>query len=223
MKVVSASRAPGSNIGGRFTVSTDYQSQFVHEPLEASTGCTRLLELPPGSNKIHCILSSVALPIRESCYALSDEWGTQGEVVSIFINDRPFFVQKNLHHFLSILRLQRSKELPINLWCYVICIILSDNTAKCNPLRDMHVIFRNSSILAWLGNDTEHAGEAINIANDWFQEPEPRDGLYNQRKDRVRESNDAQGLVYSFFRAPTVPYILKAIEQIYRRTYFQRS
>ena len=157
-------------------ISDDQQStmnytRFNYDPLTANQ--IRVLQLVPG-NPICCGLYTKSLKdVHGSFDALSYVWGSDAQLKRIFVNEKPFWIRKNLWKFLRIIR---SKIGYLTIWADAICIDQSNLQERAQQVQMMGSIYRAArKVCAWLGED---AGQIGSMARIWNQEFSLARGLH---------------------------------------------
>jgi hypothetical protein len=128
----------------------DGDSAFKHQPPDLQTKSLRLIEVLPwkGDGQVRCTIKHVTTDATYTC--LSYVWGPT-EIGShvILLNNRPFFVRKNLWDFLSVASLNKiylgvdRRDRPTfdfsqatkSLWIDALCIDqenVSERITKCS-------------------------------------------------------------------------------------------
>jgi hypothetical protein len=152
---------------------TQTDTIFSHAPLDlANPNTIRLIEvLPPlvADSTIRCKLTHATTDAQYSC--LSYVWGAEDADHTIFVNDLPFKVRKNLWEFLSkasgrFTSDQSAETGNINddwsirtaiqaLWVDALCIDQKNTSERNHQVQQMGEIYRRSQrTVAWLGNDS---------------------------------------------------------------------
>ncbi|RDW57510.1 hypothetical protein BP6252_13770 [Coleophoma cylindrospora] len=121
-------------------------------------GAIRLLELKPAASRqqaIHCSLSETKLSPEIQYEALSYVWGSDELSETLRLPGGHLKITPSLASALKGLRLDNK---PRTLWVDAVCINQSDDLEKGSQVAKMAAIYRNASgVLAWLGEDVEHA------------------------------------------------------------------
>jgi hypothetical protein len=146
---------------------------FSHAPLDlANPNTIRLIEvLPPlvADSTIRCKLTHATTDAQYSC--LSYVWGAEDADHTIFVNDLPFKVRKNLWEFLSKASGRSTSDQSVEtgninddwsirtaiqaLWVDALCIDQKNTSERNHQVQQMGEIYRRSQrTVAWLGNDS---------------------------------------------------------------------
>ncbi|KAF3769407.1 HET-domain-containing protein, partial [Cryphonectria parasitica EP155] len=139
------------------------QAKFVHKALEFPSSEIRLLELLPGTGreKIQCRLSTSPLCDLPSYQPLSYCWGSQINLVEIFVAGESFLVTRNLAAALR--RLRRPKDSCI-LWVDAICINQYNKLEKSFQIPLMAEIYRRGErTIVWLGEHDRRTARAFTM------------------------------------------------------------
>lgn len=125
-------------------------------------GQIRLLRLEAGDGpQIKCHASVTEFSLAEPYEALSYTWGTDTNMETIFIDDRPFEVKQNL--YAALLQL-RSEKLDRIIWIDAICINQESDEERTMSVRMMGDVFaRASRVLIWLGIETSTDKDAFSL------------------------------------------------------------
>lgn len=125
---------------------------YQYDNLNHSKYEIRLVEVLPELwyGIINCRLLHMTLSGDYTC--LSYTWGSSQKPHQILINGKGFFVGANLHQFLCMARLSRSR-LPI--WIDAICINQIDPWERNHQVRLMGKIYGSArQVLVWLGYES---------------------------------------------------------------------
>jgi hypothetical protein len=147
----------------------DGDSAFKHQPPDLQTKSLRLIEVLPsnGDGQIRCTIKHVTTDATYTC--LSYVWGpTELDSHVILLNNRPFFVRKNLWDFLSVASLNKINldfsQATKSLWIDVLCIDQENLSERNHQVQQMGEIYSHAQhVLAWLGQDRQMA-----ISLTWF-------------------------------------------------------
>lgn len=123
----------------------------------------RLLNILPGQEDdlIRCELSLQNLARRPEYYALSYEWGSDEQHVSVIVNNKNTSIQRNLHTFLLRLRLQQCHR---TVWVDSLCINQEDNVEKAESILMMKEIYTVAqSVFVWLGPHEDGSAELFDF------------------------------------------------------------
>ncbi|KAK4445144.1 heterokaryon incompatibility protein-domain-containing protein [Podospora aff. communis PSN243] len=135
-----------------FVAQSDGRPEFVYSPLDPEKDCTRLVAIGPSTNvaaPLRCRLTHVNFSDRPRYEALSYMWGDETKRKLIFIDEKRFYVGKNLFDAIHFLRRSKSEGL---FWIDAICINQGDVHEKNRQIRIMpHIYFRATTVLVWLG------------------------------------------------------------------------
>jgi hypothetical protein len=144
------------------------ETVFSHAPLDlAKPDTIRLIEVLPRlleDGTVQCRLTHATTDARYSC--LSYVWGPEDVEYTIYINDLPFKVRKNLFRFL----LKASSNLPVRtggfpenvslraarkaLWVDALCIDQQNTSERNHQVQQMGQIYmRSQRTIAWLGDE----------------------------------------------------------------------
>jgi Heterokaryon incompatibility protein (HET) len=140
---------------------------YIYEPLKGApkTHPIRLCRLAPAASpdeKIRCELFNTTLDAKEDFEALSYTWGDPKDTFRIILNDRPFYVTRNLAVALLNLRHVDQKRV---MWIDAICINQLDISEKNQQIPQMKNIYCHGGarrVVVWLGT-IPHARKAIDF------------------------------------------------------------
>ncbi|KAK3684192.1 heterokaryon incompatibility protein-domain-containing protein [Podospora appendiculata] len=162
---------PQKNIGSHQVSSTTAEKTeciglcaclFNYPKLDYGSNSFRLLRIMPGEPDmpIQCQLFTASLEEWRNRYlAGSYVWGIPEPIVSISINNRPFYIRQNLHSFLSVLR---NTESSLVVWVDAICIDQSSDKERNHQVALMALIYKEASkTVAWLGPETQNSRQYV--------------------------------------------------------------
>ena len=118
---------------------------------------TRVSEIQPGrpNDGICCRLVTMQRDSGQAYKALSYVWGDSDEVRCIWVNDKPFWIHRNLHKALFHIR---SEEETVRLWRDKLCINQDIVTERNVQVQQMGSTFAGAEeVLIWLGPAPAHA------------------------------------------------------------------
>ena len=96
--------------------------------------------------------------------ALSYTWGDPSNEVTIYLDDNPFQVTKNLD---TALRFIRQRREPRTLWIDAICINQTDTAERNVQVGHMNIIYSHASqVLVWLGESDPEVEEAMTMMKE---------------------------------------------------------
>jgi Heterokaryon incompatibility protein (HET) len=111
---------------------------------------------------LSCDLKTVSLDNEHPKYfSLSYRWGDINCTKPIWVNGNTVEVGANLEQALRHIRQQSS---PVTIWADAICVNQSDEQEKIDQVKMMGRIYREATVLAWLGlaaDDSDIAMEAL--------------------------------------------------------------
>ena len=136
-------------------------AKFRYSPLDPrSRRAIRIIRVSPDlvSGEISCALTNATTDARYS--ALSYTWGTSKDAnESVLLNDRRFFVRRNLYAFLEHAR-EYYPDKP--LWIDAMCINQDDIPEKNRQVQMMAKIYsRTDEVLVWLGPRADYTGHCL--------------------------------------------------------------
>lgn len=133
----------------------------------------RLLEVLPSLNdgRIECRLSSEHLN-SANYVVLSYRWGTLAAEHEIVMNERPFYVRKNLWDFLNVIRHQPG----MLFWIDALCINQNDTGERNQQVGIMGQIFQSAAmVLSWLGAANADVELAFDLMSSIWSLPASED------------------------------------------------
>jgi hypothetical protein len=151
----------------------DSNSAFKNQPLDLQTKLLRLIEVLPwkGDGQVRCTIKHVTTDATYTC--LSYVWDpTELGSHVILLNNRPFFVRKNLWDFLSVASLNKINlavdrrdrftfdfsQATKSLWIDALCIDQENVSERNHQVQQMGEIYSYAQhVLAWLGHDQRTA------------------------------------------------------------------
>lgn len=137
-------------------------SSYSFSPL-VEDGEIRLLTLLAAErgSKVSCKLSHANLHENPKFKALSYAWGDPKDQCEILLHDQSHLVTRNLE--VALQHLRDAKE-DIVLWVDAVCINQRNTEERNTQVRMMGRIYQCASqVLAWLGEEAEDSGEAIDL------------------------------------------------------------
>lgn len=144
---------------------------FNYVPLRADQ--IRVLQLVPGKPVCYELYTKSLKDIHGSYDALSYVWGSKAHLKRIIVNEKPFWIRKNLWRFLRTIHAKIGYP---TIWVDAVCIDQSNPQEKAQQVRIMGSIYREArKVCAWLGED---AGQIGSIARIWKQEFSLLQGLH---------------------------------------------
>ncbi|KAF2144817.1 uncharacterized protein K452DRAFT_222871, partial [Aplosporella prunicola CBS 121167] len=128
----------------------------LYHGLDLSIDTIRLFTIRDGdaSSPIQCDLKVIS---RETCQndyvALSYCWGDPSDKDTIFVNDRPLDVPRNLVAYLRKARIESDEETPRKpLWADSICIDQANLDERSREVWKMKRIYEDAGqVMLWLG------------------------------------------------------------------------
>ena len=123
---------------------------YVHERLHLSGNSIRLIFLYPGEGHdlIRCDVKQFPVHRQPPYRALSYTWGSPGNEVAIQLNDKNFYVRRNLFEYLC----QARQDVSLPLWIDALCINQNDIEERNHIVRSMDLIYgRAEGVDVWLG------------------------------------------------------------------------
>jgi hypothetical protein len=144
----------------KMAVVQQYQT-FEHEPLDTNQPSIRLISVEPNLSPeglVQCTLRHTTIDTRYNC--LSYVWGPPDQSDSLLINGRHMDISRNLHDFLTAVRIfeypglgHRSRAHPRDhLWIDAICIDQASIAEKNHQVGQMGKIYSNAGkVIMWLG------------------------------------------------------------------------
>lgn len=157
--VVKKSQAPWK---ARNKTQSSTRQAFRYSPLSRRTRQTRLVTLLPRSQtgvELRCTLEHISLDKPPNYAALSYTWGNSEAIKPITVNEKQYFITKNLD---SALRSLQHENESLVLWIDSLCINQTDNDEKMHQVQQMAEIYTSAAIvLAWLGPKTIDSDLAI--------------------------------------------------------------
>ena len=143
-------------------------SSSIYTKLDTSKPQIRVLTLLPANHEnddIRCQLRTVSRAEdsqhQEEYEALSYTWGEPCKNHTIYIDETPFKVTKNLYFALRFLR---KSSFSRTLWIDAICINQIDIDERNHQVRHMRGIYAGAhQVLAWLGEPDEDTDRAMDV------------------------------------------------------------
>ncbi|KAI1418037.1 HET-domain-containing protein [Hypoxylon sp. FL1857] len=136
---------------------------YHYNSLPAS-GWFRILIIEPSDDSDHPISCKIQhRPITSDIGydALSYTWGEEEPECRIFIDNKLFWIRKNLNTALQVVR---RKEKELLLWVDAICINQDDETERDYQVRQMNDIFAKANLVrVWLGEATDGSDRGVDV------------------------------------------------------------
>jgi hypothetical protein len=139
----------------------------IYEALDRNTQEIRLVTILPASpfsKPIECVVGKGTLRDVPTYIALSYTWSDPSVTAAVFIDGIERQITTNLE---STLRHIRDEVNPVVLWADAICINQSDTAERNHQVQLMRQIYSGVDVLAWLGEEEDGSGEAIEFIRDW--------------------------------------------------------
>ncbi|KAF4609400.1 hypothetical protein G7Y89_g15869 [Cudoniella acicularis] len=134
--------------------------EFTYPPLRSAQS-TRLIKILPNKASIECHIIEIDLcNLPPSGYtALSYCWGSVSKNERISLNNCPFWVTKNLHDALQVLRELHATD---SFWIDAICINQEDSEEQSAQVQKMKKIYEQANrVVIWLGSGSPETTVAI--------------------------------------------------------------
>jgi hypothetical protein len=179
-------REPANNISNleHMNLHPELEAQpekFQHNPLDLESPSIRLIRILPDSQDRHGIQCDIRLASVASEYTcLSYVWGDPSPGEYILLNERRFYVRRNLHNFLKS---ARSTPYLLGKWIWIdaLCIDQKNLDERQHQVQQMGDIFsRAQEVVCWLGMD-EDIATLLKIP---ISPPEERDRYWSQVENR---------------------------------------
>ena len=196
-------------------------SSTIYKKLPHSEDSTfsRLIVLYPGSpnDDLRCYLEPWEVPMGSfkpssmALYvALSYAWGDPTETESIWCNDIPSKITRNLA---AALRSLRREESALVVWADAICVNQSDVSEKNAQVPVMAAIYKFAwVVVVWLGESSRDSQQAFGLLE--------RLRNYDEHQPQSRE---ALGLPPTVDRLKPIHPAVEALGKLTQRPWFQRT
>jgi Heterokaryon incompatibility protein (HET) len=180
---------------------------YHYTPLPADH--IRLLHIIRADEKIHCSLSTAPLDKLPEFYAISYCWGTDAHTSTIACDGGSLHVTPHLYTGLQcIFELAESKSV----WIDAICINQADDAEKAAQVARMWTIYGAATrVMVWLGPEEDDSDRAVDAI------PDLCDKFAKIPKDTKLIKNPP-----AFGLPPFKDRVWTAVQQVYRRAWFQR-
>ncbi len=142
---------------------------YEYSPLPI-TGRIRLLVIEPSNHRedlIRCRLDDYETSSQKEYDALSYTWGNDDAIWPILVNEKRFFVRRNLYSALCVLRSSTQER---TLWVDAICINQQDIGERDQQVLQMGDIFaRAQRVNIWLGDSDHGSDEGIRFLDEFYR------------------------------------------------------
>ncbi|PSR82765.1 heterokaryon incompatibility protein-domain-containing protein [Coniella lustricola] len=138
------------------------QSKYVYVPLGSPDSEIRILELLPGSDSmIQTRIHTSSLSALPAYSPISYTWGSQKNLVEIFINGKIFLITRNL---VAALKQLRQSMVSLFIWVDAVCINQEDALEKSLQIPLMAEIYRQGQrTIVWLGEHDHSTARAFDM------------------------------------------------------------
>ncbi|KAI1135346.1 HET-domain-containing protein [Hypoxylon sp. FL0543] len=184
------------------------------------SGWFRVLIIEPSDESDHpisCKLRQYPITPDIGYDALSYTWGDEEPECRIFIDNKPFWIRKNLYTALQVVR---RKEKELLLWVDAICINQDDETERDHQVRQMNDIFAKANLVrVWLGPATDGSDHGVDVLSkfhklieDTWKGSWARIGSTVRKKDKLDASKSYDYFInsrddYDVYFEPIVPLL----------------
>ncbi|KAI0142307.1 HET-domain-containing protein [Hypoxylon sp. NC0597] len=184
------------------------------------SGWFRVLVIEPSDdpeNSMSCKLRHYPISAGIGYDALSYTWGDEEPECQIFIDEKIFWIRKNLYTALQVIR---RKENELLLWVDAICINQDDEIERDYQVRQMNDIFAKARLVrVWLGAATLGSDRGVDVlckfhnsVHDAWKGSWARIGSTLRKKDRLDASKSYDYFInsredYEAYYKPIMPLL----------------
>lgn len=153
--------------------SQDIQ-MYAYLPLQKASQEIRIMRLEPSEefeSDIHChlVVTDIKQASHEQYLALSYVWGDEASPRTIYVDNAPLLVTRNLYTALKYLR---AGDQPWKFWIDAVCINQADVSERNHQVSIMHQVYAAAErVLVWLGESTPEEEDALKFYQNGENDP----------------------------------------------------